>query len=146
MTQAEYEELTGQLDFDYSVNAVICPPQLHSKLRSRIQNAWNILAAEYESFGNNRMNVVEPNKDDIQPVDPHQVWWTALSGPGKRGEVPSVWKNITLPVQPGRFECPYCERVYSQKCTLHSHKVQHHRDQYVQERQAAGLPPLPPVQ
>ena len=28
------------------------------------------------------MKVVEPNKDDIQPVDPHQVWWTAL-GPDK---------------------------------------------------------------
>ena len=70
MTQAEYEEMTGQLDFDYSVHAVVCPPQLHQKLKSSIQNTWNILDAEYNTFGMNRMKIVEPNDKDIQPVDP----------------------------------------------------------------------------
>ena len=57
------------------------------------------LDAEYESFGTNRMKIVEPNEKDNQPVYPHQVWWTAL-GPKH---------NMTLPVRPGRFECPYCD-------------------------------------
>ena len=70
MTQEEYEELTGHLDLDYSVNAVICPPQLHQKLKSCIGKTWDILDAEYNSFGTNRMKIVEPDEKDVQPVDP----------------------------------------------------------------------------
>ena len=81
--------------------------------------------------------LVEPGDETVQHVDPHQVWWTAL-GP--------TTNAITLPVWYGRFECHYCDKVYSQKCTLHSHKVQCHRQAYDQERHSIGLPQLPPLQ
>ena len=105
MTQAEKEELTGQLDFDYSVCAVRCSPQLHQKLKSAIENTWTILNTEYETFGINRMKIVEPHDKEISPVDPHQVWWTAF-GPQH---------YATLPMRAGRYECPYCDKVYTQK-------------------------------
>ena len=42
MTQDEYEEVTGQLDFDYSVNAVVCPTQLHQQLKSAIETCGTL--------------------------------------------------------------------------------------------------------
>ena len=90
LAQAEFEDMTGQLDFDYSeVNIVKCSPQLHNKRRSCIANAWDILSEDYQSFGTNRMNVVEPDETKIQPVDPHQVWWAAFG---------NTEPSVTIPV------------------------------------------------